>query len=183
MRAAADRISAPQGPETPAIAEAVTELVSDIGRPRFNVDAPRRARCDFGQAILATIRGKALHCIRYKKDGHMARARYREIVQDMSERIRSGAIRPGERMPTHRDLAYTRGLSLGTATRVYAELVELGLVTGEVGRGTFARAPVAAKASAFYYDREASSVVDLSRNFHGSRRPVRASFLGSRQGP
>lgn len=95
----------------------------------------------------------------------MARARYREIVQDLSERIRSGAIRPGERMPTHRDLAYTRGLSLGTATRVYAELVELGLVTGEVGRGTFARAPVAAKASAFYYDREASSVVDLSRNF------------------
>lgn len=95
----------------------------------------------------------------------MARARYRQIVGELSEQIRSGAIRPGERMPTHRDLAYTHGLSLGTATRVYAELIELGLVTGEVGRGTFARAPVAAHASTFHFDREAPSVVDLSRNF------------------
>lgn len=83
----------------------------------------------------------------------------------MSERIRAGDIRPGERLPTHRELAYRHGLSLGTATRVYTELFALGLVTGEVGRGTFARSPVATKASSFHYDREGPGVVDLSRNF------------------
>jgi DNA-binding transcriptional MocR family regulator len=95
----------------------------------------------------------------------MARGKYLEIVRELSEQIRSGEIRPGERLPTHRELAYRRGLSLGTATRVYTELFALGLVTGEVGRGTFARAPVATKASSFHYDREGPGVVDLSRNF------------------
>jgi DNA-binding transcriptional MocR family regulator len=95
----------------------------------------------------------------------MGRAKYRKIVHDISEQIRSGVLRPGARLPTHRALAYTHGVSLGTATRIYAELFELGLVSGEVGRGTFVRAPVATKAAAFFYDREASNVVDLSRNF------------------
>jgi DNA-binding transcriptional MocR family regulator len=95
----------------------------------------------------------------------MASGKYRKLVQELAAQIRSGTIRPGQRLPTHRDLAHRHKLSLGTATRVYAELLELGLVTGEVGRGTFARSPIATAASSFHYDREAPSVIDLSRNF------------------
>lgn len=95
----------------------------------------------------------------------MARPKYRAIVDDIAERIRSGSIQAGERLPTHRALAYEHGLSLGTATRVYTELLKLGLVSGEIGRGTFARSPVITKASDFHYDREAPEVIDLSRNF------------------
>ena len=46
---------------------------------------------------------------------------------------------PGTRLPTHRQLAAKEGLALVTATRVYAELEAMGLVSGETGRGTFVR--------------------------------------------
>jgi DNA-binding transcriptional MocR family regulator len=46
---------------------------------------------------------------------------------------------PGTRLPTHRQLAATEGLALVTASRVYAELEAMGLVSGETGRGTFVR--------------------------------------------
>lgn len=42
-------------------------------------------------------------------------------------------------MPTHRELATREGLALATATRVYAELQVMGLVSGESGRGTFVK--------------------------------------------
>jgi DNA-binding transcriptional MocR family regulator len=53
--------------------------------------------------------------------------------------IRSGKLLPGARLPTHRQLAATEGLALVTASRVYAELEAMGLVSGETGRGTFVR--------------------------------------------
>jgi hypothetical protein len=50
-----------------------------------------------------------------------------------------GHLAPGTRLPTHRELAAREGLALVTASRVYAELEAMGLVSGETGRGTFVR--------------------------------------------
>ncbi|MFB9877441.1 PLP-dependent aminotransferase family protein [Planobispora siamensis] len=61
------------------------------------------------------------------------------MVDEFAAAIRSGALPAGARLPAHRDLARERRIALATATRVYAELAAMGLVTGEPGRGTFVR--------------------------------------------
>ena len=69
----------------------------------------------------------------------MPRARYKSLVDTFAQAIRSGTMPPGTRLPTHRQLAAEHGLALVTASRVYAELEGMGLVSGEAGRGTFVR--------------------------------------------
>ncbi|OAE10303.1 GntR family transcriptional regulator [Pseudomonas simiae] len=69
----------------------------------------------------------------------MPRARYKSLVDTFAEDIRSGVLPPGTRLPTHRQLAADHRLALVTASRVYAELEAMGLVSGETGRGTFVR--------------------------------------------
>lgn len=69
----------------------------------------------------------------------MPRARYKSLVDTFAEAIRSGQMPAGTRLPTHRQLAAEHGLALVTASRVYAELEAMGLVSGETGRGTFVR--------------------------------------------
>ncbi|SFT63550.1 aminotransferase-like domain-containing protein [Paraburkholderia aspalathi] len=69
----------------------------------------------------------------------MPQPRYKQLVDRLAADIRAGRLRPGTRLPTHRDLAAREGLALVTATRVYAELQAMGLVSGETGRGTFVK--------------------------------------------
>ncbi|AZF21801.1 PLP-dependent aminotransferase family protein [Pseudomonas sp. R3-52-08] len=69
----------------------------------------------------------------------MPRARYKSLVDTFAEAIRAGKMPPGTRLPTHRQLAAEHRLALVTASRVYAELEAMGLVSGETGRGTFVR--------------------------------------------
>ena len=69
----------------------------------------------------------------------MSRSRYKSLVDAFAVDIRSGRLPPGTRLPTHRQLAASEGLALVTASRVYAELEAMGLVSGETGRGTFVR--------------------------------------------
>jgi len=65
--------------------------------------------------------------------------RYLAIVEALTEDVASGDLKQGSRLPTHRDLADQLGLTVGTITRAYAEAARRGLVSGEVGRGTFVR--------------------------------------------
>lgn len=64
---------------------------------------------------------------------------FKTIADDIQKQINAGRLRPGDRLPTQREFADVRGIAMSTATRVYNELVRRGLVTGEVGRGTFVR--------------------------------------------
>lgn len=63
--------------------------------------------------------------------------RYRAIADALGDDIASGILAAGTRLPTHRDLAYRLGVTVGTVTRAYAEAESRGLIGGEVGRGTF----------------------------------------------
>ena len=63
--------------------------------------------------------------------------RYRAIADALAEDVASGRLPPGARLPTHRDLAFRLGVTVGTVTRSYAEAERRGLIGGEVGRGTF----------------------------------------------
>ncbi|HBU97519.1 MAG TPA: PLP-dependent aminotransferase family protein [Thalassospira lucentensis] len=62
---------------------------------------------------------------------------YRQIAQAIRTAVDDGTLKPGERLPTHRDLAYHLGVTVGTITRSYREAERIGLVAGEVGRGTY----------------------------------------------
>jgi len=64
--------------------------------------------------------------------------RYLAISDALADDIRDGTIQAGDRLPTHRDLAYHLGVTVGTVSRAYAEAERRGLTYGEVGRGTFA---------------------------------------------
>jgi len=70
--------------------------------------------------------------------------RYLAIAEAIAGQVASGALTPGARLPTHRELAWQAGVTVGTVTRAYAELERRGLTVGEVGRGTFVRGPRAA---------------------------------------
>ncbi|MFO1121819.1 MAG: PLP-dependent aminotransferase family protein [Hyphomicrobiales bacterium] len=70
------------------------------------------------------------------------RPRYLAIAEAMRADLLRGVLKPGDRLPTHRELAYRLGVTTGTVTRAYAEAERLGILVGEVGRGTFLKLPV-----------------------------------------
>jgi DNA-binding transcriptional MocR family regulator len=76
-----------------------------------------------------------------------------------------GKIPPGTQLPTHRELAARHGLALVTATRVYAELAAMGLVSGEAGRGTFVREISVSPRQDADQRAFADDVVDLNFNY------------------
>lgn len=73
--------------------------------------------------------------------------KYRIIAEAMAEDIRRGVLVPGTKLPTHRDLAYRVGVTVGTITRVYQELQRRGFTGGRVGSGTFVMQPAPARPS------------------------------------
>lgn len=64
---------------------------------------------------------------------------YIEIADAMASDIGNGKLKPGEKLPPQRNLAFDIGVTIGTIGRAYALARQRGLVTGEVGRGTYVR--------------------------------------------
>ncbi|MFC3996175.1 TetR/AcrR family transcriptional regulator C-terminal domain-containing protein [Nocardiopsis sediminis] len=67
---------------------------------------------------------------------------YRRIVAEIRARIVSGDLRPGDRVPSVRQIAQRWGVAIATATRVTATLRDEGLVEAKVGSGTVVSARV-----------------------------------------
>ncbi len=105
----------------------------------------------------------------------MPRARYKSLVDAFVRDIRSGSLVPGTRLPTHRQLAASHGLALVTASRVYAELEAMGLVSGEAGRGTFVREISLSPGQGVGQVAVAAGMVDL--NFNYPALPGQAELL------
>lgn len=62
---------------------------------------------------------------------------YLRLADRIESDIDSGALKSGTKLPPQRNLAYDIGVTIGTVGRAYALLRERGLVSGEVGRGTY----------------------------------------------
>lgn len=107
----------------------------------------------------------------------MAHARYKTVVDALAAQIREGRLAPGTRLPTHRALAAKEGLALVTATRIYAELEAMGLVSGETGRGTFVREALLPRSLGIDQQLAAAGMVDL--NFNYPSPPGQAALLRS----
>lgn len=105
----------------------------------------------------------------------MPRSRYKTLVDTYAADIRSGRLLPGTRLPTHRQLAASEGLALVTASRVYAELEAMGLVSGETGRGTFVRETSLLPGQGIDQKDIAVGMIDL--NFNYPSLPGQADLL------
>lgn len=91
---------------------------------------------------------------------------YQTIARALEAGIRDGALSPGDRLPTHRDLADELGVNVGTVSRAYAESERGGWIRGEVGRGTFVRggSPVRGVEERFARPAAGADAIDLSVN-------------------
>ncbi|WP_433589833.1 PLP-dependent aminotransferase family protein [Pseudomonas koreensis] len=107
----------------------------------------------------------------------MPRSRYKTLVDAYAADIRAGRLAPGTRLPTHRELAAKEGLALVTASRVYAELEAMGLVSGETGRGTFVRETSLSPGQGIDQKDVAVGMIDL--NFNYPSLPGQADLLRS----
>ena len=74
--------------------------------------------------------------------------RYQALVEALAQDIAAGRLPAGARLPPQRDLAYRLGVTVGTVGRAYALAAQRGLISGEVGRGTFVRGAAAPTARA-----------------------------------
>ncbi|WP_407292754.1 PLP-dependent aminotransferase family protein [Stutzerimonas zhaodongensis] len=63
--------------------------------------------------------------------------RYLALVDAIASAIASGELKPGDRLPPQRRLAWALGLNPSTAMQAYREAARRHLVGGEVGRGTY----------------------------------------------
>ncbi|MCW8916176.1 MAG: PLP-dependent aminotransferase family protein [Magnetovibrio sp.] len=63
--------------------------------------------------------------------------KYRIIADAICDDISANVLESGTKLPTHRDLAYRLGVTVGTITRAYSELQRRGVAGGRVGSGTF----------------------------------------------
>src|SRR5690606_1681599 len=62
---------------------------------------------------------------------------YVRIADQIEQAISTGALAAGSKLPPQRNLAYDIGVTIGTVSRAYTMVRERGLVSGEVGRGTY----------------------------------------------
>lgn len=105
----------------------------------------------------------------------MTKPRFQPLVDELASQIRSGRYAPGTRLPTHRRFAQMHGIALVTATRVYARLEAMGLISGEVGRGTFVREGALPRELGVDQVAVAEGLVDL--NFNYPSLPEQAKLL------
>jgi DNA-binding transcriptional MocR family regulator len=69
----------------------------------------------------------------------LKRPTFRSLAQRLIDAVEAGELRAGAKLPTHRALAFELGLSVQTISRAYEELKRQGIISGEVGRGSFVR--------------------------------------------
>ncbi|KQB53903.1 GntR family transcriptional regulator, partial [Pseudomonas endophytica] len=63
--------------------------------------------------------------------------RYLALVDAIAQAISCGELKPGERLPPQRRLAWALGWNPSTTLQAYREAARRHLVSGEVGRGTY----------------------------------------------
>ncbi|MBZ9653398.1 aminotransferase-like domain-containing protein [Phyllobacterium lublinensis] len=66
---------------------------------------------------------------------------YLQLADRIETDIAEGILAPGTKLPPQRNLAFDIGVTIGTVGRAYNLIRERGLVSGEVGRGTYVTDP------------------------------------------
>ncbi|MFI7612805.1 GntR family transcriptional regulator [Nonomuraea terrae] len=70
-------------------------------------------------------------------------ATYLQLVHQVRQALRLGELRPGDQLPTAREVVERLAINPNTVLKAYRELEHEGLVEGRPGMGTFVRQGVA----------------------------------------
>ncbi len=62
---------------------------------------------------------------------------YRQIIEGIERAVHSGGLKPGDKLPTIRSLAIELKMNPNTIAKAYGELESRGVVTTQVGSGTY----------------------------------------------
>lgn len=64
-----------------------------------------------------------------------------QIVEQIQDRVLNGELKPGDQLPTVRQMAADLRVNFNTVARAYRMLDEAGLISTQHGRGTFVLEP------------------------------------------
>jgi DNA-binding GntR family transcriptional regulator len=106
-----------------------------------------------------------------------ARPPYQQVADALRAEISSGRYRPGDRFPTHGEVATAYRVALGTVKRAYAELQDQGLIVTRQGQGSFVRATNAAEGA------PASEITQLRERLDQLEARVHAIETGGAKSP
>lgn len=84
-----------------------------------------------------------------------------QIYSALFEKIKTGELRPGDRLPSSRDLASTLGCGRVTVTAAFSRLTAEGFLMAGAGRGTIVAKPVSDRASVW-----------TAEALHGEAKPL-----------
>ena len=62
---------------------------------------------------------------------------YTQIVEQLRQMIHTGEIKVGDKLPTVREMAADLRVNFNTVARAYRILDEAGLISTQLGRGTY----------------------------------------------
>lgn len=88
---------------------------------------------------------------------------YHQIVLQVKEALVSGQLKPGDKMPTHRDLAAELVIAPMTVKKAYDVLDREGLLMMQAGKGTFITDAVAELSEAEVRKRFGEKIKQLIR--------------------
>jgi GntR family transcriptional regulator len=99
---------------------------------------------------------------------------YHQLKTLLLERIRTGEMKPNDRLPAEDELAATHGVSKATVRQALNDLAVAGVLRREQGRGTFVAEPKLAQGP-----REMTSFTDemRSRGFHPTSRVLNQDVI------
>ncbi|PWG09419.1 GntR family transcriptional regulator [Streptomyces sp. V2] len=115
--------------------------------------------------------------VEYRIDRHSGVATYVQIVQQTKQALRLGLLRPGDRLPTAREVVEATAINPNTVLKAYRELEREGLVEARRGLGTFVRRTLGtAPADDSPLRRELDGWADRAREAGLDREDVAALF-------
>ncbi|MDR7484823.1 MAG: GntR family transcriptional regulator [Armatimonadota bacterium] len=104
-----------------------------------------------------------------------AKPLYKQLEADLVRSIRSGRFRPGQRIPSEREICATYGVSRTTVRQTMSDLVASGLLIRVPARGTFVASPK--------IDQDLTRVVRFSEAVAAAGYRPSARLLGIRTVP
>src|SRR5205085_150812 len=81
--------------------------------------------------------------IRFRLDPNSGVATYLQVVHQVRHAVRLGILRPGDQLPTVKEVVGSLAINPNTVLKAYRQLEQDGLVQGRPGLGTFIRDNVA----------------------------------------